>query len=530
MAELKFALLFSAVDQLSNKLGTIGDVMSEFTERVSTGGERIHEAGERMFEWGERVGIATAVLSEAADKLHKWSEAMSEPALAMGQTTATMAAMSGLGADKLAEVKEQAIPSASTQPGVTAEGWAAIFTRMPRVFQGTTQAMIAAGVASMRSRFGVDNDAARKLTTSSWSKPCTDTQTSGYHLFAAIKNFCLNPRETQQFAQGIGRLGGAAAVTRARRAELVALVGEVQQQMAAGRGSMIFASMVNPLVTANQPVKVATDFSHGLTGGLEKLNLQLSGTHLERIGELKEMGVSNPEGMYGVNVAGAMALAVAAYEIRGHWGASAALFERQWKRAKTIFNSVSSRLEASAPPIGKYLPTGLIGPIGIAAVAIYKHWDRIKKISTDAVDWMRTAGANLVKAVGEGILSAVERRIKVTGSLAEKIGGYFKFHSPPAYRPLREPVLNFRFGEALAERMKFAPVIAASTMLAAGIAGSVTQAAAAGSGVVVNIDYAPTINGAGSPEDWARAARQHADLLVRVIEDKLNRRNRRSFE
>jgi len=162
-------------------------------------------------------------------------------------------------------------------------------------------------------------------------------------------------------------------------------------------------------------------------------------------------------------------------------------------------------------------------------------WASIKKIFNEAIDWMKQAGVNLVKALGEGILSAAE-------SLAEKIGGYFKFHSPPAYGPLREAIINFRFGEELAKRLQPAPAIGAAAVMAAGIAAapmvqfnppSMPRAAAAGGGATMIIHYSPTINisaAASAREEFAKTLRQHSDELVRILRDKAWREQRLRFD
>jgi hypothetical protein len=673
MPDLKFAVFLSAVDQLSDQLGAIGDSMGRFADRMTAGRERIHEVGERMVEWGERVGIAPAVLSEGADKLYEWSEAIRDPALAIRQSMAPK--MSGLGADKLAEVKEHALAFANTHPGVTAEEWAASFTHMRGISQDTEKAISADGVVGMLSRFGVDNAAATRLIAASSSNLRSEPATTGDELFAAIKSFGLEVADSAQFAQGVGRSGGAASATHTPMPELFALVGECNRQTGGGRGPMMFASMINELVTARPQGNAAIDFSHGLTAGLEHLNRQLRSTHLEEIGELKEMRVSNPEpmltllgnlgevaakqkeigasagaaehhssiaryaalsrtaiggaayyglqglaafgtmtafrgkevealsklanweaialrGMYawdavkgiagsigtfstaigvasvsalrfawalaaspiGLWIEGAALLAVAAYEIYKHWGAVASFFEALWKRVRNSLSSFASWLLSWAPTIGKYLLIGLTRPIGLATVEIYKHWDGIKKIFSDAMDWLKTAGLNMMKSLGEGILEAIEFPFKAASQIAGKIGGFFHFHSPPAYSPLREAVLNFPFGEELAKRFHVAAVCTepAAEIASASMIGAVGEppvlaaipilraednrlkrVATAGTPSTMHIHYSPsiTINGSASPRDeWVNSARQHADELMRIIKDKLYRERRLQFE
>ena len=53
--------------------------------------------------------------------------------------------------------------------------------------------------------------------------------------------------------------------------------------------------------------------------------------------------------------------------------------------------------------------------------------------------------------------------------------------------------------------------------------------AAASGAVTIHVHYTTTINGA-APGDWVNAAQKHADDLMRIIDDKLNRRARLRFE
>ena len=272
--------------------------------------------------------------------------------------------------------------------------------------------------------------------------------------------------------------------------------------------------------------------------------------------------------------------------------------------ATNLWTGAQSLLNAALAPTA--LTIGAI-VVGVAALAvavneIYEHWsavkgffvklwDDVKVIFADAAEWMKNAGENLVKAPGEGILAGIEYPFKAAAHVAEKIGGFFHFRSPPAYGPLREAIVNFRFGEELAKHMKPAPAIAASIGMAAGIAaapmiyfpfGELVQPAASAvaaphspfgaaptgiaaaasafflsfprvsgargipeaqtrdslrqprenhtqrGGITINVNYSPTING-GTRDDWVKAARQHADELMRIIDSKLNRRNRLEF-
>jgi hypothetical protein len=648
MADLKFAVLFSAVDQLSDKLGAIGDAMGKFTDRVTAGGER-------MLEWGERVDMTTAVLSEGATKLHEWSEAMSEPALGMQQSMATMAAMTELAGDKLAALKEHAIAFTNTHPEATAEEWSAGFTRMQGVFPDTALAMRAADVSAMLGRFGVDNKAAARLISASWSNLRTDAKTAGDELFAAIKNFGLNPGDTAQFAQKIGRLGGAAAATGTPFAELVALAREANRQIGGGRGAMMFGPMINQLVTTSQKGEV-----HGLTAGLEQLNAQLSGTALAKIGELEEMGIGNPEMIFKLRgnladvakkqkdvaaSAGALghafgtATADAAEQVKLLHQNVSSLYHAIYSPALSTINrrlggltgvtrsaagaaehhsSAARHAGVSLTAVGGAAYYGLQGPAALATMAavagkgveplskladwesialrgmyawdaikaigagiasfgsailgaipsivgfglallanpitwyvagalalaaapyeIYEQWGaivgffesvcgRVKGVFSEVVDWLKGEGLNMMKTLGEGILAGIEYPFLAAWNVARKVGGLLHFHSPPIEEPLREAVLNFHLGEELTKHIKSGPVIALTRDMATHIASAAPRPAVATGILPVTLNVSYTIN-ASSPEEWVKAARQHADELVRIIDAKLSRRARLEF-
>src|SRR5579884_2999333 len=229
MPELKFAVLFQAVDQLSDKLGAIGESVSRLAERVSEGGNRLYEMGERMVGFGEKLSLVSALASEGANQLHEWSEALSEPAMGMEQSMATMAAMTGLGSDKLAEIKGHAIAFSSTHPGATAEQWVDGFTRLRNVYQDTAQAMRAEDVAAMLNRFGVDTDAATRLFAVAQTNLGASAQTTADQLMRTVQLYGVSGNDVSRFAMALGRLGGLAQGTNPSLAELMSLTGEANK-------------------------------------------------------------------------------------------------------------------------------------------------------------------------------------------------------------------------------------------------------------------------------------------------------------
>jgi len=57
VADLKFAVLFTAVDQLSGKVGSIGDGFFNLGNRVQSVGERFGAVGARMVRFAEKAGL-----------------------------------------------------------------------------------------------------------------------------------------------------------------------------------------------------------------------------------------------------------------------------------------------------------------------------------------------------------------------------------------------------------------------------------------------------------------------------------------
>ena len=700
---LLFSVLFEMVDRLSPKIPAIVGGFDNLTEHVKSTMEAFGAIGEKMIGFGENMAVAGALGTEGAERIHEWSEAVQEPAIAMERVMATMAAMTGLAGDQLEVIKRRAVDFASVHPGVTAEEWISGFTQMQEVFHNVAKAMKAEDIAAMLGRLGIQAESATKLIEVSWSNLRTDAAMTGDELIKSVQLYGIASNQVDQFATATGRLGASAAAAHASLAEVFALSGEAQQLLGGGRGAMMFASMIQSLELAASKGKVNIDFSHGILAGLEQLNSLLSGTNIDKIGELQKMGVGNPAEMlkllenlgqvvskqqqianstgvlntaYGKAVAnmsdatqrlqqnwsnlgdafstpalgfetratnilsdavaglskhiekhsaiaGAAAISLgvlggATYHALSAMSALGSMFifaGYGMTAIKTIIPAVVTGLSAFsttamtmqstlggvisltnlwaaaqwavnaafvATPIGWFVLGA--AAIGVAAYEIVKHWSAVagffeklwtdvKMVFTDAVDWMKNAGINMVKALGEGILSAIEYPVKAAEALADKIGGYFKFHSPPAYGPLREAVLNFRFGEELAKHIKWAPVIAASTTLAAGIAAfpivamaeraapavapmmamieraapvvfetgmerrparsaegrRASATAAASDRAVFNITLTYNVT-ANSGADFEQSARKHADTLVRVIEDKLNRRNRLKFD
>lgn len=150
---------------------------------------------------------------------------------------------------------------------------------------------------------------------------------------------------------------------------------------------------------------------------------------------------------------------------------------------------------------------------------------------------------NLLKTLAKGIASAVMYPVRAIEGVFGKVARFIP-HSPAKEGPLRN-LDRVRIVETIANTIKPAPMVHAIRRVAAAaiaaplmvgmaagpaIASGGRQSASSAAPVVINVTYAPVINGAGSPDEWAKAAKAHADELMRIIDEKMKRRARLSFE
>lgn len=123
-------------------------------------------------------------------------------------------------------------------------------------------------------------------------------------------------------------------------------------------------------------------------------------------------------------------------------------------------------------------------------------------------------------------LKHIDARKNAQGIVSDAIVRFFVGHSPVLQRPLRDLSLPRQIATTLAS----VPVLRPAMELAPTIARPLGGTSRAATGVTVH--YSPTINITGSAltgEEWLKTARKHADELMRIIADKLNRQARLSF-
>jgi hypothetical protein len=293
--DLKYAVVFSAVDQLSDKLSSFGGGFSNLGNQVEAFSGKMFEAGEGLTKFGERLSLDAMLMKDGADHLRELSDAISEPAFAMQKSLATTAAMTGLADSELAKLKETAIDFSNHHPGTTAEQYVSGFTRMREIFQDTNKAMKAEDTAAMLTRFGFEGEAATNLFGAAYANLGVDAATTGDQLIRTVQSFGVLPERAQQFAMAIGRLGGTAAQTNTPLAELLSLTGAASQQLGgSGRGATMFASTIREMVKASDEGKSSIVWSRGLADGLNQVRRSIAGLPTsEKMEALGKIGVSD---------------------------------------------------------------------------------------------------------------------------------------------------------------------------------------------------------------------------------------------
>jgi len=286
-SSLKFLVEIGATDELSDKLSKIGSKLTGFVDRVVTAGEKISALGDRMTNWGVKIGLTTALLSQGANKIHEWSDAISEPGFAMEKSMAGMRAQTGLADNELNKIRDHAVEFTNTHPGEATEQWLNSFTSLRAGFQDTAKAMDAADMTGKLSQFGIAGSAAEGLLTSMFANFGTDAKTTGDLLIATRHEFRLTGEQTQAFGTFLGRLGGTAKATNTPVADLMAIGGAASALISSGRGAQMFASMINEM-GANS-IKSGLDLSHGLIPAMEQMNRAMAGmSGTEKIATLKD--------------------------------------------------------------------------------------------------------------------------------------------------------------------------------------------------------------------------------------------------
>jgi hypothetical protein len=291
--DLRFAVIFEAIDKMSGALTSMTGGVKSITEHVSGMGERMATVGEGLTGFGERMALVTALASEGADHLHEWAEELTEPAIEMQHLLGTASALFGLSAEQSAALKEHAVAFSQTHPGATADAYVDGFTRIIGVLKDTNKAYAATENIAELGRFGVDQSAAIDLVSTAYTAFGADSKQISDQFLASMRAMQLAPEITDRVAMAFGRASGAVLATHTSSAELFALYGEAGKFITGGRGLTAITQVFDELVQKQD--KNGLDFRRGLLGGLDQLAQQVnqvSGT--EKLDVLKAAGISGP--------------------------------------------------------------------------------------------------------------------------------------------------------------------------------------------------------------------------------------------
>jgi hypothetical protein len=187
-------------------------------------------------------------------------------------------------------------------------------------------------------------------------------------------------------------------------------------------------------------------------------------------------------------------------------------------------------------PLG---PSGLasltIGTIALAGYNIYKGCGTLQGVVRGAVDSAGTllnAQRQSVKnsepePVRQGAMLPMEiyKHIDQTREAADKVAHTIA-RSFVGHSLIRVGLLDeLNFSRTIAMTLRPDVVMPATRVMPARTATATPPLTVAGRGVTINLTCSPTIKDA-SPDEWVKAARRHADELVRIIDAKLSRRAR----
>jgi TP901 family phage tail tape measure protein len=210
-------------------------------------------------------------------------------------------------------------------------------------------------------------------------------------------------------------------------------------------------------------------------------------------------------------------------------------------------------ISAATAAMGAFdLATLAVNPLAWAALAVaagalvYRYWDQIKNFFTSTIPHFFAAGANLIKALAAGMLSAIMAPARAIAHVADIVRAHLPF-SPAKIGPLRDLhhvqivetiARTIRPGPAIAAMRRTAaalaisaPLIAAPMMAAPAFAARVPMASGptgGGAAIVVNLTQEFRIEG-GDPAAVIAALRAHAHEAVNIIQTELKRRERTEF-
>ncbi len=210
---------------------------------------------------------------------------------------------------------------------------------------------------------------------------------------------------------------------------------------------------------------------------------------------------------------------------------------KAWTAAQWLLNAAMDANPIALAIIGA-------AALAVAAYEVYEHWAAVKAFFIDWGSWAYTAGVNLAKAIGSGIVAGIMYPVHAIEMVMTKVRAYLPF-SPAHEGPLRN-LNRIRIVETMAETIRPGPALAAirRTATAIAIAAPMTigpaiglpamaraSGGAGGGGIVIQIKQEIHIDGAVAGDDskLLTALRRHGEELTDIIDRRLAHRRRREF-
>jgi len=411
---LNFAIIYTAIDR-----------MSEVTEKIGssfvTAGEKVRGFGEHITAVGEKIALTSAIVTEGAERLHQWSDALFEPAASMEETMNRAAAMTTLSADALEKLKDRAIEFSNLRPGATAEQYVEAYTSMRSILGDTAQTAIGTTTALMLAKVAnIDAASSAGLLTEVQQNLHTEMGKTGDMIAATVQQFAMSNEGVNVLARGIGKLSGAAAVSHTPLAEMLAIMGEATKLKGGPKAAMQLFSQLDEFVkTAGEQ---GVDVSHTLLAALTQVKTRIDMLpDSAKAAGLKEFGLSvdmlpllDQLGLVGSKLA---AVASATGNLGAMYGVETAGLIEQTAKFHQVLSNLFDTIAGPALPT---LTAG-IGHLGNAMEKIASS----AKAHPVIAKWFAIlfAGTTTAFVVTAGLLSVVGAIAAIGGTLATFVGG-----------------------------------------------------------------------------------------------------------
>jgi TP901 family phage tail tape measure protein len=279
MAEMKFAVLFTAIDRMTDVARGITERLGGVAEAAQEAGEKISAFGEGMRGAGERLALTSALISEGAEKFSEFGEKIMEPTLAMNEALTRTAALTGMNAQETDKLREAAEKFSNTHGDTTAEQFVAAYAPLRQILGDTTAALDATAVAAkLAGVTHVQAAEAAQLLATVYTNLGTSAKQTGDLIAAAQAQFHL--ADPAMLSRQVARIAPYAKGTNTSTAQLLGILGETSA-LAGGdsRKVMQMTSTLQEVIAKATKAKhpIGLDLSHGLLGMLDQLKARTAG-------------------------------------------------------------------------------------------------------------------------------------------------------------------------------------------------------------------------------------------------------------